>query len=386
MRRGRIAVALSFLSFGVALGMWFAHLPLIVQRLDVSPGLLGIVLLCIGLSGLVTQPIAGLAVTRFGARPVQMILLPATMVANLLAILSPSVPLLVVFAILLGGLAVPANVSSNTLAAEYEGLRGRPTMSFFHGCFSLGGLIGSLLGGLLINAGLGDGRGALGVDIVLFAVTVWACMNVLGGRPRPAQAGAPKAPRFALPAISIVGLCAIAAVCNTVEGSVGDWSAIYLTTVKNSGPALATTGYAMFSVAMTVLRFAGGPIIERLGNRALVIGGGALIAIGMLIVVLAPWPLVSALGYLVVAIGAANNSPIFVSAAANTPGVAPAMGVAAVGTSLTIGFLSGPPIIGFIAQAWGLSLGLGFVVVLGAVVALGGSAWRWTPVPAASRA
>ena len=386
MRRGRIAVSLCFLCFGMMLGLWFVHIPLIVARLGLGPGVLGLVLLAIGVCGLITQPIAGLAVARFGARPLTMVLLPLTIVANLALILSPSVPLLFVFAICLGSVGIPANVADNTLAAEYEVLRGRPTMSSFHGFFSLGGLVSSVLGGVLINAGFGDGRGAIGVDTVLFVVSIWAGYATLPGRPAPKPAETPKGPRFALPAVAVLGVCLIALVCNIIEGSIGDWSAIYLATAKNTGPALAAAGYAMFSVAMTVLRFAGGPIIEKLGNRTLVVGGGVLMAIGLLVVVLAPWPLVSALGFLVVAIGASNISPILVSTAANTPGVEPAIGVAAVGTFMTLGLLGGPPIIGFIAQGWGIGAGLSFVAALGIVVAAGAAMRRWRPRPVADAA
>ena len=386
MLRGRVAVSLCFLTFGMALGLWFIHIPLIAARLELPPGLLGLLILVIALCGLVTQPIAGIAVARFGARRITMILMPGTIACNLLLILSPSVPLLFVFAALLGSIAIPAVVADNTLAAEYETLRGRPVMSSFHGFFSLGGLIASVLGGLLISAGYGDGRGAIGVDAILFVVAIWASYAAVDGRgAQQAGPAKPSGPRFALPSAAVLGVALIALVCNTIEGSVGDWSAIYLATVKNTGPALAASGYAMFSVAMTILRFAGGPIIERLGTRTLVIGGGVLMAIGMLIVVLAPWPLASALGFLVVAIGASNISPILVSAAAHTPGVEPAIGVAAVGTFMTLGLLGGPPVIGFIAQGWGIGAGLAFVALLGVIVAIGAALRDWqTPAPAAA--
>jgi MFS family permease len=130
---------------------------------------------------------------------------------------------------------------------------------------------------------------------------------------------------------------------------------------------------------MAGVRFAGGPIVERLGRRALLVAGGSLMAAGMLVVVLAPWPLVSALGFLVVAIGASNMSPILTSAAARTPGVPPSIGVAALSTFMTLGLFAGPPAIGFLAQTWDLGVGFGVLAVLGVVVAVGAAFHRRDP-------
>jgi len=177
--------------------------------------------------------------------------------------------------------------------------------------------------------------------------------------------------------VAILGICLLVFGSNLIEGSVGDWSALYLATIKHADPALAASGYTMFSVAMAVVRFAGGAIVERLGRKALIVGGGSMMAAGMLIVVVAPWPLVSALGFLVVAVGASNISPILTSAAAHTPGVAPSIGVAAVTAFMTLGLFAGPPAIGFIAQAWDLGIGFGALALLGVLVAVGAAIRRW---------
>lgn len=378
MGRARVAVSLAFLAFGTQLGLWFAHLPVVAARLALQPGQIGLALLSIGVIGLVMQPLAGLAIVRFGSRRTAMLLLPAFIVTIGFLINSPTVPLFFVFAALVGLVGTPANIANNTLASEFEKLHGRPIMSMFHGFFSLGGLVGSLLGGLLISQGWGNGQGAIVVDLVLLAVGLWATSRALDIAPQPRLPA--QGPRFALPVAALLGICFLAFVCNLIEGSVGDWGALYLATVKLSGPAVAASGYAMFSVAMTILRFAGGPIVERLGRRTLITGGGVIMAVGLLVVVLAPWPLLSAMGFLVVAVGASNISPVLTSASANTPGVAPSVGIGALATSMTLGLLAGPPIIGFVAQAWGLGVGLMLVAAMGVVVAVGAAVRRWDAV------
>jgi MFS family permease len=382
MRRARVAVSLAFLAFGTQLGLWFAHIPEVAKRLSLEPARLGVGILSIGVVGLAMQSVAGVAIARFGSRRTTIVLLPAFVLTETLLIQSPSQPAFFVFAALVGLVGMPANVGNNTLAAELERLHGRPVMSSFHGFFSVGGLVGSLLGGALIATGHGDGRGAIVVGVVLLVVSLWATANALEVAPAPGARNRGEGPRFAIPAVAILGICLLVFCTTLIEGSIGDWSALYLDTIKHADPALAASGYAMFSVAMAVVRFAGGPIVERLGRKALIVAGGCLMAAGMLIVVLAPWPVVSALGFLVVAVGASNISPILTSAAANLPGVPPSIGVAALTTFMTLGLFAGPPAIGFIAQAWDLGLGFGLLAVLGVMVAIGAAVRRWDPAPA----
>jgi len=383
VRKGRIATSLAFTLFGMSVGLWLVHIPVVVSRLELEPAMLGIVLLCIGLTGLAMQPFAAVLIARIGSRGAGRYLLPAMVVAVLVPILAPSLWFLFAGAILVGLVATPANIANNTQAAECEAARGRPTMSSFHAYFSVGGLISASLGGVLIGLGWGDGLGAVLVAAFMLAAAVWATANFLPSAPRlPAER---TGPRFVLPVGALVGIAVLALICNTAEGAVGDWGALYLDTVKNSGPALAASGYAMFSLAMAAARFAGGVATERLGERRMVSGGGVLIAIGVAIALIAPWPLVSATGFLVVAIGAANISPILMSTAARTPGVAPSVGVATVTTALTVGFLAGPPVIGFIAQALGLGAGLAFVGVLGAMIVVLAYVFAWTSPSVAQR-
>ncbi len=375
MRRARIAVSLAFLTFGTEVGLWFAHIPEVARRLALDPAQLGLGILSIGVIGLVMQSVAGVAIARFGSRRTMLVLLPVFVVMMTLLIGAPSQPIFFVFAALSGLVTMPANVGNNTMAAEFERLRGRSAMSSFHGFFSVGGLLGSLLGGLLIAADYGDGRGALVVGIVMLLVSLWATVNAV--EIAPATRESQQGPRFAIPPPALLGICLLVFCAALVEGSVGDWSALYLDTIKHADPVLAASGYTLFSIAMATMRFAGGPIVERLGPRALIVGGGSLIAAGMLIVVLSPWPLLSALGFLVVAVGASNIVPLLTSAAANTPGVAPSIGVAALTTFMTLGLFTGPPVIGFIAQAWDLGIAFGFLAVIGIIVAVGAASRRW---------
>ena len=156
-----------------------------------------------------------------------------------------------------------------------------------------------------------------------------------------------------------------------------DWSALYLSSVKNLSLATSASGYAAFSVAMVVCRLTGDWVVARLGGFVTIVGGGLLTAFGMVLAVISPWPVLSAAGFAIVGVGAANLVPVAFSASARTPGVPPSMGVAAVTTLGYSGFLIFPPVLGFIAQAWGLSAALGVVALMGlAIAAMAGTVRR----------
>jgi MFS family permease len=386
MRRVRVAISVSFLAFGMTVGLWFAHVPLIAARLQLEPGVLGVTLLCFGITGLLMQTPSGLLVARYGSRIVARLAMPAFVLVLLVPVFAPSLPVLVIGLILMGIVSTPAIIAANTQAAEFEQIRGRSTMSSFHGFFSVGGLVSAALGGYVIGAGLGDGRGAALIVVVLLVATVWSVRALPYHPPsapsRSAGGAQQRSPLAALGAV--IGLAVVAVLCTTIEGSVGDWSGIYLLRVKGSDPGLSTAGFAMFSLAMAACRFTGGPVVERLGNRTVVVGGGVLMAVGMAIVVLTPWPLVSALGYLVVAAGAANITPLLTSAAGRSTDVPPSVAISAVSTAIMLGLLSGPPVIGFIAQLWGLDVGMAFIGVLGVIVAIAAARHRWSPSAASA--
>ena len=128
------------------------------------------------------------------------------------------------------------NVAINTQASEIERARGRPTMSSFHGFFSLGALVGASLGGAIIAARLRqDGTGAAVAAVtMLVASRLFASRSFLAEPPAAATGRGAGARRFALPSAAVLGLAVLTFFSNTVEGAVNDWSALYLSTVARA--------------------------------------------------------------------------------------------------------------------------------------------------------
>ncbi len=365
LARARIAVSIVFFLLGFGSGLWAVHIPIIKARLGIDAGTLGLAMFTMAIGAVIGMPVMAGYVARHGSRRPTMV---GSFVGTLIAplpILAPSVFFLFastfIFGLALGGL----DVAMNTQASEVEKLRGRPSMSLFHGFFSLGGLVGALVSAGVIAIGWGNGGGAAVACIILLGAAAYAGRGLLPNA-RPADMG----PRFAWPTRAVVGLGVIALLSFALEGAVGDWSALFLATVKGASPSTAASGFAMFSLTMVIFRLVGDTVVEKLGPRTTLTLGGGLIALGFAIAVLSPWTPLSALGFALVGIGAANVVPVVFSAGARVPGVPPSIGIAAVVTFGYFGFLVAPPLLGFVAQAANLSLSLWIAALGGLVVAI----------------
>ncbi len=375
--RARIAISAGFFSFGLAFALWAVHIPVIAQRLGLDPVTLGLALLNVGVGGVISQPLTGMLIARTGSRPAATALLPLFLATFILPVIAWSTPFFFLATFILGATGGAGNVALNTQASEIERARGRPTMSSFHGFFSLGALAGAVLGGAIIAIGWQGGSGAAFTAILLLAVAAYAARHFLPTTPAPRPGPSEKSRKSALPNGAVLGVALLAFFANMTEGAVGDWSALYLSSVRDMTVASAASGFAAFSLAMAACRLFGGPVVARFGEQRIVVFGGVLIAAGMAVVVLSPWAIVSPLGFALVAIGAANNIPVLISVASRAPGTTPSAGVAATATGALLGFLIGPPVIGFVAHATSLSVALGLLALAGIVVGVGAALYRW---------
>src|SRR6266567_2998740 len=155
LRRGRMAVSVLFLLYGVILGSWTSRIPAVKQHLGLSDGQLSLALLAFAAGSIVGMQAVGRLVDRYGSRRV---MLPAALVdgAVLLApAFAPNLPLLALALFGFGAVHGTLNVAMNTNAIEVQRAWGQPIISSFHAVYSIGGFIGSAVGGLLARLGLG---------------------------------------------------------------------------------------------------------------------------------------------------------------------------------------------------------------------------------------
>jgi MFS family permease len=363
LNAARWSVSTIFLLNGAGIGVWAAHVPLVQARAGIDTGVLGFLLLTIAGGAISAMPLSGWMAGRWGTRAV---VIGAGLLFALTSVLLMNVGGLVplfLAAYAFGASNGVLDVAMNANASEVEAARGIPTMSSFHGFYSLGGLIGAALGGLLIGAGFGDGSGALMVGVAIAAVVAVCARRLL------AVAPAPHATHFAPPRGPALFLGLLGLLCFAVEGALVDWSALLLTERTQVDAATAAFGYSAFSVAMAACRFAGDRLVLRFGALRVMVAGGAGMFAGLMLAVVSTHFLLSALGFALIGLSAANVVPLIFAAAARMPGMSAGGGLATVATLGYAGLLMAPPLIGSIAAHTNIAVALGILSLSGIVIA-----------------
>ena len=364
--RARFAVSAIFFLNGAVLASWIPHIPEIKAAHGLNDGRLGLVLLAMAAGAITAMPIAGALVARFGSRTMTTIAALTFALVLPLPLLSPSVPLLATALFILGGWNGTLDVAMNAHAVAVEQRYGRPIMSSFHALFSLGGLAGAAIAGLAIAAGVGRLTHVLTASVVAVATVASVVGRLLPATPETTR----HAPIFAWPSRALLGLGGLAFLGLLAEGAMADWSAVYLHDILRSTPGMAATGFAAFSLTMAIGRFSGDSLVLRYGPGAVLCASSTVAAVGLGVALAIGAPLVAVLGFGAVGFGIANVIPILFSAAGNVPGVSAGVALAAVATTGYLGFLAGPALIGFVAEATSLRVGLVLVSAACAFIAL----------------
>lgn len=358
--RARLGTALVFFICGIGHGTWAPRLAEIKAQIGASDGELGLSLLMLGIGALVAMPLTGALVGRLGSSSVSLAMAFAHGLAfPLMAFAWDWVSLGITM--LLYGVAVGSlDVAMNVQATEIERQKGRPIMSSFHGVYSIGDMAGALATGLAATLVLGLGAHFMAAAMAMLLAGVGGCWLMIPDR----KADEPAGPAFAWPSGILVLIGLIAFVALLAEGSVGDWSAIYLHDHQGADTRTAAAALTVFALAMAVMRFAGDRLVRRFGPFFMLQASGLLAATGMTIALVTSTPAVAIVGYGLAGFGLAVLFPVTLSIAPRFGGLSPGAAVAAVATVGYGGFLVGPPLIGLLADQIDLPAALGVVVAL----------------------
>ena len=344
---------------------WVAHIPAVKTQHHLSDGELGLVLLSMAASSVLALVMAGWLIARWGSRVVASSAALGVCLTLPLPVVSPNVALLAVTLALFGACNGTLDVSMNAQAVAVEERYRRPIMSSFHGLWSLGGVGGAAGASGVMALGVGAVGHVLGVAVVSASVVVIA----LGGLLPAARRSEGTTPLFVKPPPALLGL-GLVTFCGLLgEGAVGDWSAVYIHDALGSTPAVAAAGFAAFSLMMATGRFLGDRLAGALGPGRLLRISGATAALGLGAALLLGNPSAALVGFGLVGLGLANVIPVVFSGAGRVRGVPPATALAAVATTGYGGYLAGPPLIGFVAEAISLPVALGVVVAVCIVIA-----------------
>jgi MFS family permease len=317
-----------FFLTGVTFASWATRIPAVQTKLGLSPGELGVALLGTAAGELVFMNLAGYLATRFGSRSVTVMASVCLSVMLPILALAPTLLVLVATLVLFGASFGSVNVAMNT-----QGVAAHDIVPLPH---------------------------FLGVAFLGIILTLSVARFLLPARADAQGAGVAFArPTRPLLALGLVAFCVVLG-----EGAMADWSAVYLNTILRAGMGLAAAGYAAFSIVMAVGRGLGDHLTNRLGSSMMVRLGGLVAAGGLTLALVVNWVPLALVGFGLVGAGFSVIFPLTLSAAGRTSKQVSGTAIATVATCGYVGFLVGPAVIGFAADALSLRVALGVVVLL----------------------
>jgi predicted MFS family arabinose efflux permease len=368
LRRARVSTSLLFLLFGTALGTWTARIPAIKQDLSLSDGQLSVGLLVFAAGAITGMQAMGRVVDRWGSRRVTTPVAFAEGAALELPALAGDLVLLAAALFLFGTIHGSLNIAMNASAVEVERAWGRPIMSSFHAVYSVGGFLGAAIGGLFAYGGVAPDVTFLAVGALAAALAAWSVAwrapSLGGPAPQAASAGSGAGPMSGVLFLGVLAYC-----CLVGEGAAADWSTVYLRESLGSSPGFAAAAYAAFSIGMTGGRLVGDRLAAALGPVRLVRGCGLLAATGLGVALLIGHPVAGVIGFGCLGAGLSCIAPQVFSAAGNRNPARAGRALARVASMGYAGFLTGPVLIGGVAEVTSLPVALGIPVVLALFVA-----------------
>ncbi|NLR78755.1 MFS transporter [Chitinophaga eiseniae] len=365
-RATRIAVSALFFLTGLCFSSWASRIPDIQQALGLNDAGLGSLLLALPVGSLISLPVAGILVSKYGSRQVLLIagvayaaVLPALGLAQHAWELS-------IFLVLFGFCGNIANIAVNTQAVGVEVMYGRSIMASFHGLWSVAGFTGAAIG-----AGMSGLHLAPVYHFLIIAGIAWTLIVLTMNRlvtTVPNENSAPSL--FGKPDAFLITLGIIAMCSMICEGTMFDWSGVYFRRVIAVKDGLSGAGYAAFMSTMASGRFIADRLTTRLGVKKMLLISGGLTAAGLLVAVILPYFYPAMFGFMLVGAGVSAVVPLVYSAAGKSKTLSPGMALATVSTIGYLGFLFGPPLIGFVAQATNLGIAFTMIAVMGAAIAV----------------
>ncbi|WP_235297740.1 MFS transporter [Portibacter marinus] len=356
----RWAVNLFFLVNGFGYASWAARIPALQEKFDLSNSNLGILLLAHSIGAFIAMPLTGFLISKYTSRTVTMIsglIFPLFLLA--IPWMTGYYTLLIPF-LLMGSTTGMMDVAMNAQAVEVEMLSKKPIMTMFHAMFSIGMVIGGLVGSFAINMDL-----TMISHFTAVVITSLLVISISSIYLYPDQSEFNHDdPIFVLPKGPLIILGVIAFCCMMGEGAIADWSTIYMKKIVQSQEFLYAMGLTAFAAMMTAGRLVGDRGRSMIGDRLMLLSGGLMSLLGIGLVLITDFPYIVILGFALVGLGLSNIVPIVYSLAGKMKGIKPGVGIAMATTIGYSGFMIGPPLIGFVADATSLYYGMMLLAVL----------------------
>ena len=361
-----------FAVYSFAMGNIFPRLPDIKHGMGIQEGALGLALIGTPVGTLTALTLASPILERFGFRRALLALIPLMSIAYALAAHASGPFALFVLLIPVGLMIGCVEIILNVEADRTEALIGRRIMNRAHSFWSIGFFGAGLFGAAMAQLGASPQLHlALVVPIVVIAVAL--LLGRYEPSPRRIAESTDKTPAFARPTWPILVLVAVTLSAMLMEGASMDWSAIYMRNVFESGPFLAGFAVAVFAFSQATTRFFADGFVEKHSPCGVARVLLCCMAAGIVVVFFSSSRFMSLIGFALLGMGTSAVFPLAISAAAQRTDRTAAINVAALSQISFTAFLLGPPLLGYVAEHWGIrwAFGVGGPFILLSLVASG---------------
>lgn len=364
MPQARLAISVLFLLCGLNFASWATRIPDFKEFLSLSDAELGSILMGLPIGSMVSLPLAGWLIARYNSKIICLLAIVLyILILPALTFISSSLFLFVgLFSFGMAGDIL--NISMNTQVVSLEKLTNKKTMSSFHAIFSIGLMLGSLLGGYLVKLDVTLNQHFYMIALCNLISIIGVYRYLLIDSKNEEQENNMVEPKFKLNnyllILSFVAFCGM--LC---EGAMADWISLYFKSLPNLDGYPFTIGFSSFAFSMVIGRLIGDWAAKHLSIRNILMMNGLLIALGMSMTVFFTQVHLLILGCFITGLGISTIVPMIYSQAGNTKDTSPAMAIAAVSTIAYVGFMLGPVVIGFLSEYYGLKQALILLIILG---------------------
>lgn len=368
LKRIRWAVSLFYFAMGLCFATWASRIPDIKASLHLSESDLGSILFALPFGQLIVMPFSGKLVTKYGSHRILVLSLALYALALTNLGLAEKPWQLSAGLFLFGIFGNLSNIAVNTQGVYTEGLFKRTIMSSFHGAWSTAGFSGALIGIAMLALKLSPFEHFVIAAIIVFVLMAANYKYLIKAKEKKSSEKKKKfftKPDGVLIWLGIIGFC-----CMASEGVMFDWSGVYFKEIVKAPGPLVILGYTSFMIMMASGRFLGDRLIYKYGRKRVLQISGLLISIGLFTSVFLPYLVPSTLAFMLVGLGVSTIVPTVYSIAGKNTTVAPGEALTIVSSVSFLGFLMGPPVIGFIAEAAGLQFSFAFIGIFGVMIAV----------------
>lgn len=369
LNRVRIATSLFFFGMGFCFSTWASRIPDIKSTLNMSEALLGSLLFILPIGQLAAMPFSGKVVTQYGSRIISILGLLVYTFCLILLGLATTIWQLAIGLFLFGFFSNFCNIAINTQGVYTQQLFDKPIIGSFHGTWSLAGFFGALVGLLMLTFGLSPLIHFALAFVLVLLIILFNYKFILNAKSKREEKQNSysffKNPDLTLIWLGIICFCGMAS-----EGIMFDWSGVYFKEIVKAPGALVILGYTSFMVSMAIGRFLSDILVHKYKAKRVLIVSGIVISTGLYLAVLFPYLISCTIAFMLVGFGVSNVIPIIFNTAGNHEKVPTGIALTIITSISFLGFLIGPPLIGFIAELTNLKYSFAVIGIFGLLISL----------------